>query len=161
MRILYFGDFDPNYARNRILIRGLKENGVEVVTCNDRRRGFKKIFSLAACLLRSRGFDMVLVGYSDTRFAVPLAWAFTRKPIIWDAFYSLYDAWVFDRKLVKPNSLKAAYHWLLDWVSCFLADKILLDTQTHIDYFIRTFKIKKRKLIKVLIGADDTVFHPR
>ena len=31
MRILYFGVYDPNYARNWVLINGLRKNGVEVL----------------------------------------------------------------------------------------------------------------------------------
>ena len=31
MKVLYFGSYDPGYARNRVLISGLKKNGVEVI----------------------------------------------------------------------------------------------------------------------------------
>ena len=31
MRVLYFGLYDPDYARNRVLISGLKKNGVDVI----------------------------------------------------------------------------------------------------------------------------------
>lgn len=141
MNILYFGNYNPNYARNRVIIRGLQQNGARVV------------HSL-------RGpYDVIIVGYSDSRYAVSLAWLFSRKPVIWDAFYSLYDSWVFDRKLVSPHSLKAYYYWFLDWLSCILADRILLDTNAHIDYFVRTFHIPCSKFTRVLIGADDEVFH--
>ena len=33
MKVCYFGIFDPQNSRNRELIRGLRENGVEVVLC--------------------------------------------------------------------------------------------------------------------------------
>ncbi len=142
MTILYFGDFNPDYARNRVIIRGLEQNGARV------------IYSIRSA------HDFVIVGYSDSRWTMPLAWLLCRKPIVWDAFYSLYDSWVFDRKLVSPSSVKAKYYWLLDWLSCMLADRILLDTNAHIDYFAKTFRIDKRKFIRVLIGADDKIFHP-
>jgi len=139
--VLYYGDFDPKYARNRIVRLGLERNGIRVVTS------------------RGEPHDAVIVGYSDSRWTVPMAWLLFKKPIIWDAFYSMYDSWVFDRKLVSPRSIKAKYYWFLDWLSCKLADRILLDTNAHIDYFVKTFKIPKHKFTRVFIGADDSVFH--
>ncbi len=47
MKILYFGVYDPNYARNWVLINGLRKNGVEVLECNDKSNGrFRQFFSL-------------------------------------------------------------------------------------------------------------------
>ena len=162
MTICYFGNFDPNYARNKIIIKGLKENGVKVLICNDRPKGIKKYFKLKKLHKKFAGkYDLMVVGYSDSRLMVSLAKLITKKPVACDAFYSLYDSFVFDRKLVKPKSFKAKYYWFLDWFSCKLAGKILLDTNEHIKYFVKTFKIKKDKFIKVLIGADDSIFYPR
>ncbi|MEK7615659.1 MAG: hypothetical protein AAB420_00455 [Patescibacteria group bacterium] len=141
MTVYYYGDFDPNYARNRIMIAGLERNGIRVVRS------------------RRESYDAVIVGYSDSRWTVPVAKLLFRKPIIWDAFYSLYDSWVFDRKLVSSRSLKAHWYWFLDWLSCKLADKILLDTDAHIEYFVKTFKIERSKFIRIFVGADDNVFH--
>ena len=139
--ILYYGNYNPEYARNRVITRGLEQNGVKIVRSS------------------RENCDFVLVGYSDSRWTVPFAKIFFRKPIIWDAFYSLYDSWVFDRKLVKPSSIKAKYYWFLDWLSCKFADKILLDTDTHIDYFVKTFNIERSKFIRIFVGTDDTIFH--
>ena len=142
MTICYFGNFNPDYARNKVIIKGLEENGVKVV------------YSLRV------PHDLVIVGYSDSRWVVPLARLLSRKKIVWDAFYSLYDSWVFDRKLVSPRSLKAKYYWWADWLSCTLADRILLDTNAHIDYFVKTFRIPRHKFVRVLVGTDDQIFHP-
>ena len=142
MTILYFGDFNPDYARNKIIMRGLEQHGAHIVhSVRDPH-------------------DLVIVGYSDSRWAVPLARLLSSKPIIWDAFYSLYDSWIFDRKLASSKSIKARWYWFLDWLSCRLADRILLDTNAHIDYFVKTFRMDRSKFIRVLIGADDQIFHP-
>ncbi len=34
MTVLYFGIYNPNYSRNRVLIKGLRENSIEVLECN-------------------------------------------------------------------------------------------------------------------------------
>ncbi len=162
IRICYFGDFDPFYSRNRVIIKGLKENKTEVLFCNDHSKGLKKYFKLAKlCHSLNGAYDVVVVGYSDSRWVVPLAVLITSKKVIWDAFYSIYDSWVFDRKLVGANSFTAKYYWFLDWLNCKLADTVLLDTNEHIKYFSKTFNIRQAKFLKVLVGTDDGVFYPR
>jgi len=160
MTICYFGDYNSNYSRNRVIIKGLKENGVNVLECNVGEKGIKKIFNLIKKHKEiTNKYDLMIVGYSDSRFLVPLAKILTNKPVVWDAFYSLYDSWIFDRKIVSPKSPKAYYYWFLDWINCKLADLILLDTKAHIDYFVNTFKVRKEKFVRVLIGADNDIFH--
>ena len=161
MTICYFGDYDKKYARNRVLIRGLKENGVGVLECNAAENDphkFRHLIKKHKTVYNK--YDLMIVGYSAiTRSMVPLAKLISRKPIVWDAFFSLYDAWVFDKKLTRPNGPKAYYYWFLDWLSCRLADKILLDTNEHIEYFVKTFRIRKDKFIRVLVGAAHVNAH--
>lgn len=159
MKICYFGDFDPTYSRNRVLLRGLKQNGVQIFLCRSYSKGVKKYFDLIKKHREIKNiYDILIVGYSDTRFILPLAKIVSNKKIIWDAFYSLYDAFVFDRKLVHRYSPKAFFYWFLDWINCVCADKILLDTNEHIKYFCGVFNIKRDKFIRVFIGVDDRIF---
>lgn len=161
IKICFFGIYDPNYGRNRVLIEGFEKNNTEVIKCNDRVPGFRKYLNLAKKYCRlDKNYDILLVAFPGW----PVMWLakiLTRKPIIYDAFLSVYESQVEDRKKYSPKSLKAKYYWFLDWLSCKLADRILLDTDEHIKYFVKTFKIKKDKFIKVLVGTDDGVFFPR
>ncbi len=162
MTICYFGDYDPLYARNKLLMRGLRENGVEVVEVNQSTsigivrywRLYRKLHSL------HNPFDILIIGFSNTRLMVPFAWLVTRKPIVWDAFYSLYDNWVFDRKLARKGSVKAGYYWILDWLGIKLARLVTLDTSFHSEYFVHTFGASREKFVRVLIGADTEVMKP-
>jgi len=159
--ICYFGNFDPEYARNRVIIKGLRENGVQVHLCRTQEKNiYRKYKDLKKQLQGIPEYDILVVGYSDSRSLVPIAKILSSKKVIWDAFYSIYDAWVWDRKLIKPLSAKAVFYWLADRASCILADAVLLDTNTQIEYFIKTFILKRRKFIRVLIGADNSIFHP-
>ena len=163
MRVCYFGTYSKldGYPRNRVIIKGLKKVGVEVEECHidlwkdspDKisgigkgYRSFKKVFriikaqiNLGYKFLKVKNYDAIIVG-SIGHFEV--FWAkllniFKRKPIVFDAFISLYDTIVNDRKLINPRSLLAKFlHWL-DRYSCKLADIILLDTNANIDYFNR------------------------
>lgn len=160
MTILYFGSYDPNYSRNRVLIDGLRQNGVEVIECRDNSPGFRKFINLYKKLWQLRGrYDVMVVGFLGQQI-VPFARLITLKPIVFDAFLSLYDSNVFDRKTVKPGSLRACYYWVLDWLSMKLADIILFDTDEHIKYASEEFGISKNKFRRIWIGACDDIFYP-
>ncbi|GAG73252.1 unnamed protein product [marine sediment metagenome] len=67
----------------------------------------------------------------------------------------------FDRKRFKSNSLGGRFFYWLDKHSCELADKVLLDTDAHIDYFTNTFDLENEKFKRIFVGADDDIFYPR
>jgi glycosyltransferase involved in cell wall biosynthesis len=85
----------------------------------------------------------------------------THKPLVFDPLVSLYDTLVQDRELIHAGSIRARWYWLLDRVTCALADKVLLDTKLHVDYFSRTFSLPSEKFCVVPVGADDSVFFSR
>ncbi len=160
MTICYFGTYDPYYSRNAVLLRGLKENGVTILECRTEKKGFEKYLDLYKKHRTLRGkYDVMVVGFSGQQSMI-LARIITCKPIVFDVFTSLYDSMVDDRKLVSRWSLRALYYWKLDFISCLFADRILLDTQAHIEYFAKTFKIRHKKFVRIFVGSDDVVFHP-
>ncbi len=162
--ILFFGIYDRNYARSHVLKNGFERNGWKISECHvDPRihKGIGKYFALARMGLKMRKekHDLVLVGFPG-HTVVWLAWLLFGRNFIFDAFVSLYDSNVFDRKVYSPNSWYARRDRFLDTYSCSLARTVLLDTNQHIDYFVSTFGLPREKFIRVLIGADDTVFKP-
>lgn len=153
MKICFFGRYNPEYSRNRVLISGLKENDVEVVECRTELTGVIKYFDLIKKHWKIRkDYDVLFVAFPGWH-SVVLAKFLTRKPVIFDAFVSIYDSTVFDRKNTKERSLKAKYFWFIDWLSCKLADKIILDTNEHIKYFVKEFGIKKEKFHRIFVGS--------
>lgn len=161
MTICYFGIYNSDYSRNRVLINGLCQNGFKILECNSQKSGLFKYFDLARKHWSIRNkYDLMLVGFPGYQ-AMILAYCLSRKPVIFDAFSSLYDSMIFDRKIVNRNSLKAKYYWFLDWFSCRLADKIIIDTQAHIDYFVKEFNLLAEKFIRVFVGTDDRIMKQR
>ena len=159
MNILYFGMYDPSYARNSILISGLRNNGVNVLECTDRSPGLRKFINLYRRHRKIR-YDVMIIGFMG-HMIVPFAKLITNKPIVFDAFLSMYDSNIFDRKLAGRFSIKAAYYWFLDWLSMHLADRVLLDTDAHIEYASKTFHVRREKFARIWIGAQDRIFYPR
>lgn len=160
MRVLYFGTYNPDYARNRVLIDGLRQNGVEVLECRDNSPRLKKFINLFKKHKQFKNqYDVMIVGFLGQQM-VPFARMITRKPVVFDAFLSLYDSNVFDRKTAKKGSLKAIYYWLLDWLSMWLADVVLFDTNEHIKYVSKEFNIPENKFKRIFVGTDEKIFYP-
>ena len=162
--VCFFGIYDPLYSRNRVLIRGFLENGYRVVPCRvspREHRGVSKYFLLVREYLRVRKhpFDLVIVAFPG-HTVVWLARLLFGRPIVFDAFVSLYDSNVFDRKLYGAASLRGLLDWLRDYASSRLADVVLFDTQAHIEYFVRTFRLPREKFLAVPVGTDERVFRP-
>lgn len=177
MRVCYFGTYEGDYIRNRTIIKGLKLNGVDVVECHCDVWKRKKIKTglkpleytkllilyatayiiLALKFFSLRNVDTFIVGYPGffDIFFLKFLCIFKREKVIFDAFLSLYDTFVSDRQMVERNSFAAKIIWSVDKKACDLADKVLLDTEANIEYFFQEFNLRKEKLKKIPIGANE------
>ena len=163
-KILFFGIYDRTYARTKVLQNGFKRNGWTIEECHlDPRinRGVIKYFKLAWMGLKARGRkpDLVLVGFPG-HTVVWLARILFGPRIIFDAFLSLYESNVIDRKVYPASSWRARKDRFFDSSACRLAGTVLLDTANNIDYFVKEYGIPKEKFVRVFVGADDTIFYP-
>lgn len=181
MRIVMWGTYDLGKPRVRILERGLSENGIDLLTCHhdvwggvedkSQIKGIsrKLLFlikwllsypSLVFRYLRLPKHDAVLVGYMG-HLDVLILWPFARMrgvPIIWDAFLSLYNTVVEDRRLISPGNPLAKLLWIWERLACRAADQVFLDTRTHAEYFAQTFNVSKTKLSDVFVGVEPEAF---
>lgn len=104
-------------------------------------------------------FDIIFIGFLGQPL-VPIIKKLSDKPIIFDAFLSTYDTMCYDRKKLKPDSVGGRFFYWLDKHSCELADRVVLDTNAHIDYFVDTFNLNRDQFQRVFVGADDSIFYP-
>lgn len=161
MTVCYFGGYNPDNSRNRIVLKGLRLAGVEVLECRDTSTfplNLLKLFFKHRKIRKK--YDVMFVGFAGQGM-IFLAKLLTRKPVILDAFISLYNTVIEDRGLHSKFSIPAAYNYFLDWGSVRLADKVLLDTREHVKYFVSKFKIDGSKFAVVPVGTDDEIFYPR
>jgi len=165
LKVCYFGAYDPEYPRNRVIRQGLAANEVAVVACNvpQSLKTWQRVPRLVRRFLRiGRQCDVILVAEFGQSL-VPVAWLLSRlygKPLVFDAFTSFYDTAVGDRHTVAPSSIDACYYHFLDRLAMLLADAVLVDTEQNRQYFAREFSIALSKLHVVYVGVDDTVFFP-
>jgi len=187
MNILYFGTYEASYSRNQIMIKSLKKLGHTVKECHvslwgnkiDKTRTFvgvlsKLVFILRLLTIYPRLFlkylfigrhDIIFVGYFghlDMFFAKLFTLILLKKKkIVFDAFLSLYDSMVSDRKILKEASLSARLVYFIDKHACQIADTVILDTNAHINFFHETFGVPKDKMIRIFAGAETDIFYPR
>lgn len=183
MRLMFWGTYDKGKPRVRILMRGLQENSVSVSECHSEVWGnvedksqitglvsrliyfFRWIIkypSLVWRFLRMPSYDAVIVPYMG-QLDVLVLWPFAKArkiPIVWDAFISLYNTVVEDRKLISRWNPLAKLLFFWEWLACKAADIIILDTQAHADYFVKTFGVSNDKIHAVFVGAEPEIFSP-
>lgn len=163
-RICYLGPFDPDYPRNRVILKGLRKNGVEVIECNytsssrilDYARLIKKHFLLKC--------DAVILGARGDYYGqplVPIIKKLTKKPVIFDSVIALYETQVLDRKLFDVRTFQSSLLHMLDYKALHAADMVLCDTNNHADYYSHFYKINPQKIRKISISSDNEVFYPR
>ena len=116
MTVCYFGAYDRSHARNKVLINGLRKNGVAVVECHNEHllKPLRVPLLAAQYIFRARHADIIVVGACGHMY-VPLAKTLaklTGKPVLFDAFVSQYDTVVMDRNDAKEGSWRAMYSML-------------------------------------------------
>jgi len=186
MKVCYWGTFEREYPRNAVLIDGLRQNGIEVIECHYQlwKEGFrfnkmallagfgrKLRFAVRALLnypiliyryLCLGDHDAVIVGYLghlDILFLTPFA-RLKKKPVVFDAFFSLYDTAISDWQLAPKKSLLARLCRFADWCACRAATLVLVDTEAQRRFFCREFGLAIEKVGCLYVGADDALFAP-
>lgn len=159
LKVCYFGTYD-NFSRNRVFLEGLRQNDIKVIECKDSSRIWFRLFKLTFKYIISESSDIIIVCASNhiNLLLARFISLFSRKKIIFDAFVSVYDTYVNDRKLVNENSFKAKFYFYLDKISCLLADVVVLDTIEHAKYFSNQFNIDSDKIKIIYVGSDDKIF---
>ncbi len=162
MKVCYIPSYEPNYSRIKIIRDGMEKNGIEVVECSSRIKPvlFRYIDLFFKFLRNKSDCDIIFVGFFGQPL-VPFVRLFTRKKIVLDAFMSSYNTMVYDKKTVKPNTLKSKFLFYLDKYACKKSDLVFLDTNQHIKYFCKTFNLKQKLFRKLLVGADNEIYYPR
>lgn len=163
MRICWFGIYKHDYSRNNILLTGLRAKNIELIECQVPHTDKFKYLKLYKKLIKlNNQYDYIYAAYPSPSI-VPIAKIFSKRKIIVDAFYSMYDAAVIDRELLSRYSLKGYKLWLLDWLSVLLADIIITDTESHANYWLKWPLIKRLKKDKIKclpLGVNNNLIYP-
>ncbi len=142
----------------------LKTQGFKVVHCHTTRKGLvQKYLDLWKQFRAHRHECTTVLVMFPGQYLVPLAWLLTRFPrkkLLFDVFISLYDTKVSDRRLVSPKSPHAWFLWMMDFVSCHMADELLIDTKAHGEFLASTFFVSPQRIRVEYLGTRDDLFFP-
>lgn len=177
-RILMWGTYDLGKPRTRIIRECFRTAGLSVEEIHyDPWRGIedksqlgsraRQIWIAARLLVRyplliaryllSGKHDLVFVGYMgllDVLLIAPFA-RLRAKPVVWDAFLSVYDTTVVDRGLLEPSSRRARLLRWLEKMACRLADVVVLDTQAHARLMADLHMPGSTRFRAIMVGCED------
>src|SRR3989338_7556895 len=157
-KIIYLSNSRLEYALNSVCIKGLRENGVEVLEFGLKGWGAFSFLALWSFYRRnSKNTDTVIVGYDSPGLVIFLRF-FCRKKIIYNAVLSVYERLIVSRGLASRFSIKAVYYWLLDFIAVHFADLIFVESNSQVDYFKKIFRISGKKISRSWIGVDEDKF---
>lgn len=183
MRVVLWGTYDTGKPRNRVLRAALRGAGAEVIEIQTQiwsgiedksqitglRLRLMFLLSWMAAYprlvlkyIRAPEHDAVIIGYLG-HLDVLVLWPFARlkgKPVVWDAFLSLYDTVVLDRKLIGPKHPLARILWAWEWLAGRAATRVVLDTAAHARLFSELYGLPEGRAAAVLVGAEADIFHP-
>lgn len=158
MKILVTGNYEANYNRTLILLKGLKKRkDIEIVEypLANIKKSDKK-------LLREMAEDADFIYFPpfthssvrSIKKVIPLI------PIVFDPLISKYLTKITDYKQISKYSPRAFKNYLKDKIPLKISDVIIADTEEHKKYFYNKFGISPDKIFVLPIGVDTTVFFP-
>jgi glycosyltransferase involved in cell wall biosynthesis len=163
MRILYLVGREVSYQRNDVLLRAFKRFSQVDVIAGGNAGGLVwrslQVLLQAIPSLIAKKYDLIFVGFYGHLIMLPVG-SSQRTPVLFDAFLSNFDTLCFDRRRFAPGSFPGRLAYWLDTMSCQLADRVLLDTIQHAQYFTETFRISAEKLTSIPVGCNEDIFHP-
>jgi glycosyltransferase involved in cell wall biosynthesis len=155
IKILYISTYFPNYTRSETILNLFDKLKIKYKPLLVGKSNYlKAIYNL---IKHQKNYDLVFVAFRGHEI-LPFIKLFTRKPIIFDAFISVYDTLCFDRKKIKPNSLFGRLLKRYDKYLCKRSDIVLVDTKTHSEYFKKEFNCKN--IDYLYVGCNKKLFMP-
>ena len=156
LRVCYMGISSPEFSRNRVYIAALKGEGVQVLECFTQSRGLKKFISLFRkhWMMRNE-YDLLVVAYPGYAI-VWFARFLSRKPIIFDALCTAWEAETFSH---EASTLRQMRIKLTDWIAVRCSTSVLVESEEQKKFFVHRFGGNSEKYQVVYTGVDESVFN--
>lgn len=181
LRVCYFGTYRSEYARNQIVLEGLRQAGIKVIECHQKLwygdedrlkvaegrwfslgfmwRVFVAYFTLLQKYRKIDDYDIMMVGYPGHYdiFLAHLLSHLKHKPLIWDVLNSLFLI-LTDRGIAKRKRFTAGIVQFLEMLAVRQPDMLFIDTPIFAQWFHQTYQVPVERFRIVPIAADDRFF---
>ena len=161
LNILFLTGRELDYPRNSIFYKGLIKNDAKVTLCTSKSKNyfFRHISVITQFLLKKRKeHDVIFIGLLG-HLLVPIVKIFSRKPVVFDIFFSLSET-LAERGIIRENSILSKIPYFFDWFSCKLADRILCYSNSEADFISNLVKLPRAKFKRIFVGADTEIYYP-
>ncbi len=158
--LLWWGRFDSNYSRNRILRFLLTEHGYTLKDFKPKSSFFGSFQALFKDFGKVDAVWVPCFRQNDFQAAARFA-AKNTIPLIFDPLISAWDKAVFERKKLKQQSRQAALLLKKEQNIFSSADLVLADTALHADFFVDFLNSNKKTTCVVPVGAEEQLFTPQ
>jgi glycosyltransferase involved in cell wall biosynthesis len=156
-KVLWWGRFDADYSRNRILRQLFLSLDWEIIDFKPR---IGALGDVEAYIRQIPPVDLVWVPCFRQRVLLAAhRWAKrSRIPLIFDPLISAYDKQIWERKKFPKESNQAKK--LLKWEQSLFqsADYVVADTEQHSAFFASTMHINSNKIFILPVGAEESLF---
>lgn len=155
--LLWWGRFDPDYSRNRILRSLLKDNGIGL---RDFRPRSSLLGSLEAAIRRPQPGDALWLPcfrHRDFRSARNYANRHDLK-LVFDPLISSWDKAVYERRKYPATHYRARRLLQQERSLFSQADIVIADTRAHADFFIEELGAAAERTRVIPVGAEEALF---
>ena len=159
MKVLFTCSDKPTISRNKFHRKLLKER-FEYTECISEGKSYaSRIPSILSRLpFKMPGQDFYFVSYMG-HFLVIFMRLFTKKPIVFDFYLSIFDMMCNDRKVYTPESIPGKITYWIEKKSLEKADYVIVDTHKLIESLSSMYGVPKEKFVRVplTINEDNVV----
>lgn len=157
LRILYLSTYKPNYTRTETLLELFKKDKINFKTILVEDSKIKYLRAIYNLIKYQKNYDIIFVAFRGHEI-LPFIKFFTGKPIIFDAFVSVYDTLCFDREIFKPNSFIGKFLKWYDKFLCRISNVVLVDTKESKNYFEKEFNTNN--IDYLYVGCNENLCKP-